>query len=515
MGSIFSQEEKKEMAPCFQGVDPLSLAEVIMDTINEEGMDENEEEEGNIGISFNGGSSAEGDNNNVVFWDNGEITSLPKNIFLEMVKMTAEHVIKTFEDNYDLENSEELGESVATLRVALERLEEHLSTVECTISPEEYKRLLDEETESEEMESDEETPISKSTEEEAIQVPTPIQEIPEILENLIHGNPDYSEEDSNSSEASTPPPDHLLQRRKSTKGIVGVMDRLPELRRRVGDEDVSTPPQSPQSPQPPLAFNKVKKKVKLLSLFHRPSAGRSTEKNQTKLKTDDENPASTPKSEEHPSTPETNENQDMLQTTSSKATKIAQPRSSSFDNFFQQQHHMSHQFSTSSLPGDLSKTRQSSSQSNLLSPRSPQCLSLPGSVLDVSSSTPNSPISPKSTHFSFMTPGSPSPPGSLSTTPQLSGLNSISPLWLGNGSNPSGGAGTKLLPDSPPSSTFSFPTVSRGTMPSGSLDTNSPTPPPGTEANRHHLAWASSLDSNSSTSTPPAEPNTFPTQDCI
>lgn len=502
MGNVFSREEKKEIAPHFEGINPVSLAVVIWDCINEEGMDNRDKE---VGISFDGDGSEAG-KNNITFWDNGETTSLPKNVFLEIMKMTGEQVVKIFEDNYDLQRSKELLESVSVLKAALEHLEQHMSTVESKISAEEYRRLIDSETEPEEIEWDDEAPVA------AVDIQVPVLTLP---------TDDTNADDSDSSdEAATPPPDYLLQRRRSTRGIEGVMDRLPELRRRC---DAADEPEMPMSPASPLAFDKVRKKVKLLSMFH--------------VKKDEVSPEETTADKLPNSQPGDDDDAKLKpdNTRGDAARAAEKPRASSVDNFFKNHHPAKHQFSTASLPGDLSSLAAKKQSSMVIAPTSPSITpvpSLPGSVEDIPSER-TTPTSLRNLHLGFLTPfGSldasthtPTPPESLSPTPP-GGTGSKVPGDPGSAPRtPSGSAstnsptppdsvGNKLLGSKPPGSTSSTPTGSRNknlSTPSSSLDTNSPTPPPGAEANRSHLAWAGSLDSSSS-GTPPVSmgPHNFP-----
>lgn len=524
MGTIFSQEEKKELAPNLLGTDPMALATVIWDSINEEGMDSTEENEegGSFGITFNGDGTEEG-KNNVVLWNDGETTSLPKNVFLEIVKFSGEQVLESFEENYDLERSKELGESVAMLRLALQQLEQYMSTVECTISAEAYRKLVDGKTETEETESDDD--------DDSKLPPVPTLE----LARLPTATPTADEDDkdnSNSDEEATPPPIDLLQRRRSTKGIEGVMDRLPELRRRVSDDEPASPTSPLTSPKP---FDKVKKKVKLLSLFH--------------ISPEEDNVSA----------------DDAMQLGKSHN----KGRSFSVDNFYKRHNPPSHQLS---LPSDLSSLATLSQVSKmrrgfntqLWSPDTSPVPSLPGSIEDVSSkspehtTTPSSPVS-QGTFFRMATPvekdlGLPvsTPPGSSAFTGAIGSVtSSTSTLVTPTSNNPTtpGSTSSKFPsiqassanPPSPPkpSGSSSIPVtdtsasltppggghnasssntpIGRGKKPNlptppGSLDRDSPT---GGEAehSHHNLAWACSLDSISGSTgnlTASTGPQNFP-----
>lgn len=499
MGNVFSPAEKKEIAPHFDGIQPVSLAMVIWDSINEEGMDSRDQEDGSIGISFDGDGSEAG-KNSITFWDNGETTTLPKNVFLEIMKMTGEQVVKVFEDNYDLQRSKELGESVAVLKAALEQLEEHMSTIESAVSVAEYRRLVDSETELEEMESEDETPVAAALD---IKVPVP----PPPTDDIDADNSDSDDE------VATPPPNHLLQRRRSTRGIEGVMDRLPELRRRFSDDE----PETPTTPTSP-AFDKVRKKVKLLSIFHiRRDEVSPEETTANKLPNPEEDDHAKPK-------PENSGDEDAKpDNTRVDAAKAAEkPRSSSVDNFFKDHRPAKHQFSTASLPGDLSSLPAKNQMLKLkqaapTSPSSTPVPSLPGSIEDIFCKSPESttPTSLGNLHIGFLTPSgsldTPTPPESLSPTPpggtgskipgySASAAHTTTGSSCTHSSTPPEGTGKKLLgsntSNKPPGSS-----KDKNLTSSSSLNTT-PTPPPGAEANRSHFAWPNRLDPNLS-GTPP------------
>jgi hypothetical protein len=351
MGSVFSQEEKKELSPYLQGTDPATFATVIWDCIKEEGM---ESDEGDLGIYFPPRTANEDSVSEMAYWDGEETTWLPKNIFFEILKMCGEMVIKTFEDNYNLEKSNEYGKSITTLKTALKHLEQHLMKMKNKVSVEEYRKYIDSEfaheeeeekqqQEQEDSESDDELPQVTTVDIE--KVPTPIT-IPTVT---CTADEDADHSDC-SEEPSSPPPAYLLERRRSTKGMEGVMDRLPELWRRVGES--SDEPETPTTPPiSPRAIDKVKKKVKLLSLFHVQKDEASSEEKESP---DEKRPLSAKKN-----------------------------RSSSVENFYKSHKPPSHQLS---LPGNISS----------LGPESSPLPLLPGSIQDPSIKSPdsNSQVSP-------------------------------------------------------------------------------------------------------------------------
>lgn len=485
MGGIFSQEEEKEVAPYLQGISPASLAAVIWDTINEVNMDECGEEEGNIGISFDSGASSSKDKNCVTFWNEGEITTLPKNVFLEIMKTTGQNVVKTFEDNYDLELSKDLGEAVSILKDALEYLEEYLTTLDCEESVEDYKNRLDDEESDEAEDSDQPESIPSVSVPSASKPPVVEPAVVEVVDDVqgVEVAKGSSSDDESDSEFSPPSAEYLAQRRVS-RGMVGVLDRLPELRRRFGDSgSIEVEPQS-YSPIHGSALDKVKKKVKLLSMFH--------------VKKDEVSPELSPEQEGLRNLLKSSEPSEPV----TRRKKLSM-RSKSLSIEHEHQH-ITHQRSTGSLPDKLSSlellqqmAKKSSLLSSLNSPISP-VLSLPGSVEDnvfADSPTGSYPESDSPT-----SPGTNSP---ISTTPGGMGTNSLTTPG-GNGVTLPG-----IGRNSPTPSLGDSPTLPEGVktkdskllLPSsptsGRLDTISPERT--LEAKRAQLAWAHSLESNSST----------------
>ena len=330
MGAAFSSEEKKELGPYLKGFDPMALAGLIRDTINGEGLEGQDEKGGPAGIVF-GGDGSEEQKDNVTFWEDGQVTTLPKNIFLELMKMAAEDVLKTYDEIYDLKRSPALQNSVETLKEALGHLDEHLDAMENKVSPAEYKKFLDEEySDSEESESDnydeddddednedveeeEEEEEEEEKEEEKIKEESkktaPVHNLKASLRRLSLTIPltsstsgtsvppplrlslssptlDTPKKEGDSSadldDNFAPPLQYIQQRRKSTRGIVGVMDRLPELRGRFDNGELEETQPEQTTPPKPQAFDKVKKKVKLLSLFHIGKEGTAEESEMTK-----------------------------------------------------------------------------------------------------------------------------------------------------------------------------------------------------------------------------------------
>ncbi len=216
MGSVLSKMEEQEMTSQLQGIEPASLAGIIWDTINSVGVDDESEK---FGISFEGGKESP----KIIFWDNGEVTEMPKKVFLEILEMISERVIETYETEYNIEESQELKSGVNNLKLAKMRLQEEIESVQGQEGAKEYRGRLD---------------SIQSVEEES-KAEEMVQEVRQRRGSLTWRSEDNLFDGR--------------QRRLSSKGLEGVVDRLPELRRRY--EDAIKPMQ------------RVRKKIMALGIF--------------------------------------------------------------------------------------------------------------------------------------------------------------------------------------------------------------------------------------------------------
>ncbi len=216
MGSVLSKMEEQEMTSQLQGIEPASLAGIIWDTISSVGVDDESEK---FGISFEGGKESP----KIIFWDNGEVTEMPKKVFLEILEMISERVIKTYETEYNIEESQELKPGVDNLKLAKARLQEEIESLQGQEGAKEYRGRLD---------------SIQSVEEES-KAEEMVQEVRQRRGSLTWRSEDNLFDGR--------------QRRLSSKGLEGVVDRLPELRRRY--EDAIKPMQ------------RVRKKIMALGIF--------------------------------------------------------------------------------------------------------------------------------------------------------------------------------------------------------------------------------------------------------
>lgn len=302
MGGVLSSEEKEHIAPHLLGFQPSELCSLVWDSINEVGMEPRDSQDNSsnyhprkIGISFKGAfgeaeaASEIKKENSVVFWDGMDTTHLPKRVFLEVLKMTGEELVSTYEQNYELERMTDLGFAVAELKHALSCLDQHISsTLGSQESAGEYKRRLDEATMSDEEEEEEEDMDEREdvhvvrssaggradlTEDEASPEEKAASD-EEIADSPLPSASTLQQtsNDDDSPPATPPSPTYFLHRRRSSRGIVGVLDRIPDLRTRLpstGDDADISPPRSPPGggSNTSTALDRVKKKVKILSLF--------------------------------------------------------------------------------------------------------------------------------------------------------------------------------------------------------------------------------------------------------
>ncbi len=220
MGSLLSQTEHEKLVPYLQGIDPASLATVIWDSINNIGMDSNVKN-GVGSIQF-----LEGDDNqdHAVFWDSEGAEVLPQNVFLEIMRMVGEKTAQTFEDNYDLERSPESKVAVSKLKLSLQCLYKHVSTMRMCETVEEYKNR---------------------------QYCNDANVTPDLVDDVMkrRGSYTWKSGDENHNTSGSASSWSLLER-KDSKGLVGVIDRLPDLQRRGSG-----------------ALERVKKKLKVISSF--------------------------------------------------------------------------------------------------------------------------------------------------------------------------------------------------------------------------------------------------------
>ena len=198
MASQLTKEEQAELKFHFQGFEPSSLASVIWDSINSVGIDDQSEK---IGIYFEKADIDKEDH--VIFWDEKGVTDLPRSVFLQIMKMVAEETVKIYEDHYDLERTPQLKAAVDRLKFALEKLQQHISLNK--LKSLQVRRSLRSENE----------PNSEEL----------VQSV-----RVHHASYNWSneEQDMDAVAASM----YNFNRRRSTKGIEGVVDRLPELRTR-------------------------------------------------------------------------------------------------------------------------------------------------------------------------------------------------------------------------------------------------------------------------------------------
>ena len=229
MGNLLSVREQRALKPHLQGIEPSSLAAIIWDSMNLVGVDDDVEK---LGIHFmNESEFEEGGQARVVFWDEIGATDMPRKVFFEVLLLVGEEIVEEYENNYDLEISTDLGTAVKKLQLALVSLRESIDTLTNEEGAKTYRERLDSGGDKNEE------PASDDL----------IEEIRSRRGSYMwtNGEPD-SEALYNTG-------------RRASKGIEGVIDRLPDLRRRY-DKAVGT------SNKP---LERVKQKIKILSMFQK------------------------------------------------------------------------------------------------------------------------------------------------------------------------------------------------------------------------------------------------------
>lgn len=228
MGNILSYKEQKALKPHLQGIEPASLAAIIWDTINFIGVDDDMEK---LGIHFVSGTELEDQGQaRVVFWDDIGATNLPRKVFLEILLMVGEQLMREYESNYDLERTTDLGTAVNKLKVALMSLQETLDVLSGEEGAKIYRERLD-------------NGVNTSN--------GPISD--DLIDKIRSRRGSYMWTNGEPESQS------INTKRRQSKGIEGVFDRLPELRRRydkvVGGCD--------------KPLDRVRNKIKILTLFQK------------------------------------------------------------------------------------------------------------------------------------------------------------------------------------------------------------------------------------------------------
>lgn len=248
MGSVLSAREQKALKPHLQGIEPSSLAAVIWDSINSVGVDDDIEK---LGIHFvNGTEFEDGGQARVIFWDEIGASDMPRKVFLEVLLMVGEEIVKEYENNYDLETSTDLGTAVNKLQVAMVSLRETIDGLADEECAKTYRERLDSGV------SMNEDPASDDL----------IEEI-----RTRRGSYMWTNGEPESEPAYTG--------RRQSKGIESVIERLPDLRRRY-DKAINSNSNKP--------LERVRQKIKILNMFQKGSVA------PTAIIEEDEHPSCAP-----------------------------------------------------------------------------------------------------------------------------------------------------------------------------------------------------------------------------
>ena len=229
MGNILTFKEQKALKPHLQGIEPASLAAIIWDSINYVGVDDDTEK---IGIHFTNGTEFEDSGQaRVIFWDDIGATDLPRKVFLEILLMMGEQIVNEYESNYDLERATDIGTAVNKLQLALVSLHETIGGLSQEEGAKTYRDRID---------SGASLPGDQISD-------NLIEEIRTRRGSYMWTNGEQGRESMN-------------VKRRQSKGIEGVIDRLPELRRRYDKTVGGT-----------SKLDRVRKKIKILTMFQKGS----------------------------------------------------------------------------------------------------------------------------------------------------------------------------------------------------------------------------------------------------
>ena len=196
MGTVLSADEKKRAAQYLDGLKTVGLTAVIWDSINQVGLDDVHD---HIGIQFDEDDAGY---SRVVFWDaEGPSLQMPKKVFLEILLFASNVIFKDIaERTGSTDEVERLARAIAHLKHEVDSCPGE--TVEV------YRKFLD----------DGYVPNS---------VQQSVEEVRVHRETITSANSDVEVENWSSIHA---------RRRRSTMGIEGVVERLPELRKRYEHE---------------------------------------------------------------------------------------------------------------------------------------------------------------------------------------------------------------------------------------------------------------------------------------
>lgn len=226
MGNILTSKEQKALKPHLQGIEPASLAAIIWDSINFVGVDDDIEK---LGIHFvNGTDFEESGQARVIFWDDSRASELPRRVFLEILLMVGQQLVNEYESNYDLETATDLGTAVNKLQLALLSLHETIDGLSSEEGAKAYRERVDSGAGLTDY------PISDN-----------------VIEKIRTRRGSYMWTNGE-------PENDATTNRRQSKGIEGVIDRLPELRRRY-DKTVGGSSK----------LDRVKNKIKILTLFQK------------------------------------------------------------------------------------------------------------------------------------------------------------------------------------------------------------------------------------------------------
>ena len=274
MGNILSGSEQKALKPHLQGIEPASLAAVIWDSINLVGVDDDIEK---LGIHFvNGTEFEDGGQARVIFWDEIGATDMPRKVFLEVLLMVGEEIVKEYENNYDLETSTDLGTAVNKLQLAMVSLRETIDSLTSEECAKTYRERLDSGV------SINEDPISD-----------------DLIEEIRTRRGSYMW--TNAEPESEP----MYTGRRQSKGIEGVIDRLPDLRKRYDKAVGANKP-----------LERVRQKIKILNMFQKGSISPAA------ILEEDEYPSRAPSSMRRKSTLSVQGMSSLLQQSRSRSNSV-------------------------------------------------------------------------------------------------------------------------------------------------------------------------------------------------
>ena len=140
MGNVLSAKELHLIDPYLSGFNPSSLALIVWDSIGEVGQDDKDK---GLGIHFSSNLEDPGEHPMVTFWDENGVEQLPRKVFLEILQFLAESTLKKSSSVSGEYGTQVQATSVHKLKLALDALKAKLAALTDEEGGEQYNKRVD------------------------------------------------------------------------------------------------------------------------------------------------------------------------------------------------------------------------------------------------------------------------------------------------------------------------------------------------------------------------------------